>query len=174
MLLKGGSHDLGLCSDLPDSDLTAITSRNNLLAVVGGGERSNTVVVCVVDGVQQTARLRQESPDLAIAPSREDAASVVHELDSVALEAWHLNSEKLLSSLGVPDTNVVDGARREEVRVAGREGNVVDAVVVASVTELGRDGIAVAPVDGGHRGASEEVSRVSSDGDGGASTHDLV
>ena len=174
MLLEGSSHDLSLCSDLPDSDFTAIASRNNLLAVVGWGEGCHTVIVRVIDGVQQTARLRQERPDLAIAPSREDAASIVHEFDSVALEAWNLNSEQLLSGLGVPDTDVVDGARRKQVGVASREGNIVDAVVVASVTELGRDRITVAPVDCGLGGAGEEVSRVSSDGDRGASAHDLV
>ena len=54
-----------------------------------------------------------------------------------------------MTSDSVPDTDVVDGAGREEVRVAGWERDVVDALVVACVSELGSDGVRVAPVDSG-------------------------
>ena len=74
----------------------------------------------------------------------------------------------------VPDADVVDGACGEEVGVAGRERDVIDALVVASVSELWLDGVGVAPVDGGLRGAGEEVSGVSRERDRGASAHDLL
>ena len=54
-----------------------------------------------------------------------------------------------MTSDSVPDTDVVDGAGRKEVRVAGWERDVVDALVVACVSELGSDSVRVAPVDGG-------------------------
>ena len=75
---------------------------------------------------------------------------------------------------GVPDADVVDGAGGEEVGVAGGERDVIDALVVASVSELWLDGVGVAPVDGGLRGAGEEVSGVSRERDRGASAHDLL
>ena len=74
----------------------------------------------------------------------------------------------------VPDADVVDGAGGEEVGVAGRERDVIDALVVASVSELWLDGVGVAPVDGSLRGAGEEVSGVSRERDRGASAHDLL
>ncbi len=92
----------------------------------------------------------------------------------MALKAWHLDSEQLLSRLSVPHADVVDRASSEKIRQACREGDVVDAIVMTSVSELRGDSITVAPVDGGLGGASEEVSGVSSDRDGSASTHDLV
>ena len=79
----------------------------------------------------------QESTDLAIIPAGEDAAAIVHELNGKALKAWHLDTEKLLTGGRVPDTDVVNGACSEQIRVAGGESDVVDLLVVASVTELG-------------------------------------
>lgn len=54
-----------------------------------------------------------------------------------------------MTCVGVPDANIVDGAGGEEVGVAGRERDIIDALVVASVSELWLDGVGVAPVDGG-------------------------
>ena len=79
----------------------------------------------------------QESADLAVVPTGEDAAAIVHELNGEALKAWHLDTEKLLTGGRVPDTDVVNGACSEQIRVAGGESDVVDLLVVASVTELG-------------------------------------
>ena len=81
--------------------------------------------------------MRQESADLAIIPTGEDATSIVHELNAVALKAWHLDTEKLLAAGSIPDTDVVNGAGSEQIRVTGGESDVVDLLVVASVTELG-------------------------------------
>ena len=55
VLLKGGLHDLSLVADLPDTDLTLHTSRDDASAVVGGSKGSDSVVVSVIHGVQQTA-----------------------------------------------------------------------------------------------------------------------
>ena len=104
--------------------------------------------------------MRQESADLAIVPTGEDAAAIVHELNGEALKAWHLDTEELLAGGCIPDTDVVNGAGSEQIRVTGGESDVVDLLVMASVTELGRDGVGVAPVDGTLGGASEEVGRV--------------
>lgn len=100
----------------------------------------------------------QEGSDLSIVPTREDGLSIRLEEHAVAFKAWHLNSEELLSSLGVPHSDVVKRAGGEELRVAGWEGDVIDSLVVASVSELWGDGISVAPVDGSLVGTTEEVS----------------
>ena len=55
MLLKRGSHDLGLLADLPDTDFTLHATRDDARAVVGWGQSSDTVVVSVVDGIEKTA-----------------------------------------------------------------------------------------------------------------------
>ena len=115
----------------------------------------------------------QEGADLAVRPAGQNAAAVVHELDGEALEAWDLDAEELLPGLGVPDSDVVDRARREQVRVAGGERDVVNALEVAGVPELGGDAVRVAPVDGGLGGAGEEVRRVSRERDRGDGAHDL-
>ena len=82
-------------------------------------------------------------------------------MDTMALEAWNFNSEELLSGLGVPDSDVVERACGEELRVSLWEGNIVDLLVVTCVTELWGDVVGVAPVDGGLGGSTEEVSRIS-------------
>ena len=132
------------------------------------------MVVGVVDRVEQLAALGEEGAHLAVAPAGEDAAAVVHELDTVALEAWYLNAEQLLARLGVPYTDVVDRAGGEQVGEAGGEGDVVDALAVAGVAELGGDRVRVAPVDRGLCGAREEVGRVGGHRDGSAGTHQLA
>jgi hypothetical protein len=108
VLLQGSLHDLGLFADSPDSNLTFHTTGNNALAVRGGREGGNTVVVSVVNGVEELARLGQESTDLAIVPSGDDALAISHEGNGEALEAWDFNSEELLAGLHVPHADVVN------------------------------------------------------------------
>ena len=101
--------------------------------------------------------MRQESTDLAIVPAGEDATAIVHELNGEAFKAWHLDTEKLLARGCIPDTDVVNGAGSEQIRVTGGESDVVDLLVVASVAELWLDGVGVAPVDGSLGGSCKEV-----------------
>lgn len=173
VLLQRALHDLSLATNSPDAHLTLVATGDDLLTVTGAGESSDTVVVRVVHGEEQLAGLRQEGTDLAVVPARHDCLTVMSEVDAVAVEAGNLNTEQLLSRLGVPHADVVETASGEELRVAVGEGDIVDALVVARVTELGRNVISVAPVDGGLRGAAEEVRRVGSQRDRGDSAHDL-
>jgi hypothetical protein len=99
MFLQRTFHDLGLAADSPDSDFTFITTRNNFLAVTGASESSNSVIVSIIDGVKEFSRLRQESSDLTIIPSRKNSLSVMCEEDAEAFKSGHLNSQKLLSRL---------------------------------------------------------------------------
>ena len=73
----------------------------------------------------------------------------------------------------VPYADVIDRAGSEQVRVASWEGNVVDTLIMASISQLGGDSVSIAPVDGGLGGAGKEVSGVGSERDGGASAHEL-
>ena len=109
--------------------------------------------------------MRQESTDLAIVPTGEDAAAIVHELNGEALKAWYLDTEELLAGGCIPDTDVVNGAGSEQIRVTGRESDVVDLLVMASVTELRRNGVRVAPVDCALCRSSKEMGRVGCGGD---------
>jgi len=164
---------LGLSGDAPDANFTLLATGDDSLAVVGGLECGNTVVVCIVDGVQKLAGLGQEGADFTIGPTGKDGLTVTHKGNTVALKAGNLDSEQLLSSKGVPNSNVMKGAGCEQLRVARGEGNIVDLLVVASVTELRGNLVSVTPVEGCFGGTSEEVSGISSQGDGSHRSHNL-
>jgi hypothetical protein len=164
VFLEGALHNLGLARDSPDTNFTFLTTGNDSLAVVGWHKSSNSVVVGIVDSIEQLTRLGEEGTDLAIGPARDNALTVSHEGHSIALKSRNLNTEEFLASKGVPDTNVVFGASGEKFREASGEGNSVDLFVVASITELGADLISVAPVEGGFGSTSEEVGLVGSQG----------
>lgn len=173
VFLEGGLHDLSLSSDSPDSDFSFHSSGDDVVAVVGGGEGGDSVVVGVVDSVEKLSGLGEEGTDLTVVPSRDNALTVSHERGAVALKSGDLNTEELLAGSGVPDTDVVDRAGREELRVPSGERDVINAFVMASVSELGCNIVGVAPVDGGLVGSGEAVSGVGGKGDGGDSAHDL-
>lgn len=78
-----------------------------------------------------------------------------------------------MSSLCVPHSNVVQGASSEELRVASWESNVVNLLVMAGVSQFWGDIVSVAPVDGSLGGSTEEVSGISSQGNGCNGSHDL-
>ena len=120
------------------------------------------MVVSVVNDVEQLAALRQEGPHLTIVPTGDDRLSILHEIDGIALKSRHLDSQKLLSGGRVPHSDVVDRACGEDKRVAVRESDVVDLLVVTSVTQLRVDGVSVTPVDCCFVASDERVCAISS------------
>ena len=157
VLLQGTFHDLGLAADSPDSDFTLITTRNNFLAIASASQSGDSVIVSIVDGVEEFTRLRQESSDLTVIPSRKNRLSIMGEEDAEAFKSGNLNSQKLLSGLSIPDTNVIQRTGGKQFRVSVRECDVIDPLVVTGVSELRSDVVGVAPVDGGLVGTAEEV-----------------
>ena len=65
------------------------------------------MVMGVIDGEQELSRLWEERSDLTIVPTREDRFTISGEEDAVAFKSGNLNSEELLSGLGVPHSDVV-------------------------------------------------------------------
>lgn len=118
VLLKRALHDLGLAADSPDADLSLLATGDDSLAVVGGLEGSNSVVVSVINSVEELAGLGQEGSDLTIGPTGQDGFAVRDEGNAVALKAGNLDSEELLAGEGVPDTDVVEGAGGEQLGVS--------------------------------------------------------
>mmetsp|Transcript_64175 Transcript_64175/g.88776 ORF Transcript_64175/g.88776 Transcript_64175/m.88776 type:complete len:357 (-) Transcript_64175:969-2039(-) len=165
VLLEGSLHNLGLSTDLPDADLTFHTTRDDALTVRGRRESSDTVVMGIVDSVEELSGLRKEGTDLTIVPTREDRLAISHEVDAMAFESWNLNSKEFLTSFSVPNSNIVQGASSEKFGVTCRESNIVNALVVASVSEFRLNFISVAPVDSGHGGTAEEVCVISGERD---------
>lgn len=88
-----------------------------------------------------------EGSDFAVAPAADDTLSVSGEGDAVALEVWHLDSEQLLTVLGVPDSDVVYGAGGKQVGVVVGEGYVVDSAVMACISKLSVQLVGVDEVD---------------------------
>jgi len=173
VLLQGSFHNLGLAANSPDSDLTFVTTRDDLLAITSAGKCGNSVIVSIVDSVEELTRLRQESSDLSVVPTGQDGFAIMREEGAEALEAGNLNSQKLLSGLGIPDTDVVQRAGGEQLRVAVRESDIIDLLVVASVSEFGVNAISVTPVDSGLIGTAEEMGSISGEAQRGNSTHDV-
>jgi len=173
VLLERSLHNLGLLTDSPDADLTLHTSRDEALAVSGGCECGNSVVVGIINSVEELAWLGKESADLSIVPTTDNALSISHELDWEALKAWDLDSEELLAGLHVPNTDVVERAGCEKLWILIRECNSIDALIMASVTELRVDLVAIAPVDGSLWSSAEKVSGVSSKSNWSNGTHNL-
>jgi len=173
VLFKGTFHNLSLSTNSPDSNLTLLASWNDLLAIWGASNGSYSVIMCIIDGKKKLSWLWQEWPNLSIIPAWEDWLSISWEENAVALEAWYFNSEKLLSSLCVPDSNVVDTASGEELRVSLRESNIVDLLVVTSVSQLWANVVSVAPVDSGLGSSTEEMSWISCKWNWSNGSHDL-
>ena len=69
MLLEGSLHNLSLSSNAPDTDFSFLSSRDQVVAVVGGGEGGDSVVVGVVDSVEKLSGLGEEGTDLTVVPS---------------------------------------------------------------------------------------------------------
>jgi hypothetical protein len=166
-------HDLSLSSNSPDSNFSFHTTGYNLLAIGCSRNRSDSVVVCVVDGVQEFTRLRKERSDLTIVPSGENGFTIIREEDAVAFKSWDFDSEKLLSGLGVPDSDVVQRAGGEELRVTAWEADVINSFIMASVSQFWADIIGVAPVNSGLGSSAEEVSGIGGQRDGGNSSHNF-
>jgi len=80
--------------------------------------------------------LRIEGSDFTIIPASENALTVFHEGDAVAFEVWHLDTKEFLAIVGVPDSDVVDGASSKNIRVIVWEGHIVYSRVMASVSQL--------------------------------------
>jgi len=97
VFLEGSLHDLGLSSDSPDSNFSFHSSGDNVVAVVSAGEGGDSMVVGVVDSVEELSRLGEEGTDLTVVPSRDDAFTVGHEAAGVAFKSGNLNTEELLT-----------------------------------------------------------------------------
>ena len=115
------------------------------------------MVMSIIDCVEEFSRLWEESSNLAIIPSRNNALSISHKFDTVTFKAWNFNSKELLSSLSIPNTDIVDGCCGEEVRVTGWEGNIIDTFAMTCVSEFWCNASGVTPVNSGLRGSCEEV-----------------
>lgn len=55
----------------------------------------------------------------------------------MTLQPGHLDPQQLLPIIRIPNTNLIDRSRREHLRESVREGNIVDALVMACVTQFG-------------------------------------
>ena len=154
-------HDLSLPSNSPDSNFTFHTTRDNLLAIRCSWNRCNSVVVSIVDSIEKFSWLRKERSDLTIIPSRKDRFSITGEENAVAFKSWDFDSQKFLSSFCVPDSDIVQGAGGEKLRVAAWESNVINSFIMACVSQLWSNIICVAPINCSFWSSTEEVCWIS-------------
>ena len=93
------------------------------------------------------AGLRIESTDFTVTPTTDNALTVSHKGDTVTFKVGDLNTEEFLTVFGVPDTDIIDGASSEKIRVIIRESDVVDLGIMASVSEFSVKLITIDPID---------------------------
>lgn len=134
VLFKRSFHSLCLSSNFPDSNLSFHTSRDNSGAVTGGSKSSYPMVVGIIDSVEEFSRLGKESSDLSIIPTWDNTLSIVNKVNAESFKPWDFNSEQLLPSLSIPNSDVVEWASSEEIRVKVRECDVINSFIMASVS----------------------------------------
>ena len=78
-----------------------------------------------------------------------------------------------MSVFSVPDSNLVRGGSSENFTVIMRESDIVDSLVMASISQLRSEGGRVHPIDIGLRSSTEEVSIISSKRKRCDRSHDL-
>jgi len=69
VLLKRGLHNLGLAANSPETNLTFLTTGNDALAIAGGAKSGNSVVVSIIDGVQELSGLGKEGTNFTVGPT---------------------------------------------------------------------------------------------------------
>jgi hypothetical protein len=131
------------------------------------------MVVSIVDSVKEFTRLWEERSDFTIVPTGEDRFTIAREEDAVAFKSWDFDSKKFLSGFGVPDSDVVQGAGGEELRVTAWEADVINSFIMACVSQFWADIIGVAPVDSGLGCSAEEVCGIGGQRDGSNSSHNF-
>mmetsp|Transcript_91876 Transcript_91876/g.265014 ORF Transcript_91876/g.265014 Transcript_91876/m.265014 type:complete len:238 (-) Transcript_91876:508-1221(-) len=92
----------------------------------------------------------------------------------MALHVRHLDPQNLLPRRRVPHADVSDRAGCEHLRVPRRKADGVDALVVASVPQLGGQRRHVDPIDVRQRCAAEEVCRIGGERNGRHAAQDLT
>lgn len=173
VFFHGGLHALALFAKTEHPDLTLRTPGDHTAAVGSESERSHPMEVSVVDDVHETTGLGVEGTDFSVVPATENALAIGGEGNAVAFDVGNLNSKQFLSIVGVPNADVREGTGGEDVRVADREGYIVDFVVVTGIAELGVEVFSVHPVDVGQGSAAEKVAVVSSKSHGGYFSHHI-
>lgn len=161
MFLHRSFHDLCLASNSPNSNFSLHASGHDLVARVSQGQGGDSVVVRVIDSVEEFSTLGQEGANLTVGPSGNKAFAVVHEASDEALKAGHFDSQKLLSCLGVPYSDIIHRGGSEKLRVGIGEGDRVDTLEMACVSKLSLQLVGVSPVDCSLACSNENVSEIS-------------
>lgn len=136
----------------------------------------------VVNDIHKFAWLREERSDLSIIPTSQDAFSVIHESNTIAFKVGDLNSQELLAILSIPDSNVIDRAGRKDIwvvtigekviiminskfKILLWEGNIVNFLMMAGVSQLSNEFISINPVNVRLISSTEEMCVISSESD---------
>ena len=136
MLLQRSFHNLSLLGDFPYSNLTLSSSRNNPLAIGCSSYSCASMIVSIVDNIQQFAWLWEKCSNLSIRPAWNNRLSILHKMNTKAFKSRHLYSEELLSVVGIPYPNFVKWSCCEHFWVTERKCNVIDAFIVTGVPKF--------------------------------------
>jgi hypothetical protein len=66
--------------------------------------------------------------------------------NTVAFQIWNLDPEQLLAIPGVPNPNVIYGARSKQLRISMWKRDIIDTLVMTGVAELAVEDVTVNPV----------------------------
>lgn len=107
--------------------------------------------------------LRVKGTDFTIVPTRQYTFSVIIECYAVTLQIGNLYSQQFLSVFGVPNSDFSHWTSGKHIRIANREGYIIDFVIMTSVSEFRSEVFSVYPVDIGQTGSTEEITGISSE-----------
>ncbi len=147
MFFEWDFHDLSLFCDSPNTNLSFSTSWNYPLAIWSWGNCSASMVVSVIDDIQEFARLRKENSNLTIWPTWNDTFTIMSKRNWEALKPWNLNSKQFLPVFRIPYPNLVGSCSCKHLRVVMRKGYVVDTFIVAGISKFRYKSSRVDPVN---------------------------
>jgi len=134
VLFQRGLHDLCLNSNFPNSNFSFHSSWDYSLAIAGKCKGCNSMVMSIINHIKQFSWLGQECSYFAIIPTRYDTLSIIHKTNTETLKSGNLNSQKLLTSSSVPDSDVIFRASSKDRWVIVRESNIIDFLIVTCVS----------------------------------------
>lgn len=121
MLFQRTDELLPVGGHLPQSHLALAPAADEVATVGCGGQRRDTLVVGVVDGVDEATGERSEGADYAVVPRGEDRLAVVREHHAGAAEVGHADAEQLLHGAHGPDAHVVLSGSCEDLGEVPKE-----------------------------------------------------
>lgn len=134
VLFQRSFHKLGLFCDLPNPNLSFSSTRNDSLSIRSGCNWGTSMIVGIIDNIKKLPWLWQKSSNFSIRPSWNYWFSIMHKSNTIALQAWYLNSQQLLSVFRIPYSNFIDWCCSKNIWVIEWKSDVINLLIMAGIS----------------------------------------